>query len=177
MSTDQPPPTGNWCKCGKEMDPLASRMNVCSDNARNKIRNTMDRKVCESLKKIAKPYFREMDMDLINGEPLCAEYLTLKDGVVIQDREEDDDRNTGPTRERTLDSEGDEGRFWLIAQHLQLWLKTSRIFFFAVATSGGLRKEAREFVKLLAKMSGGNMSRIDHRLHFFSPENQSQLSS
>jgi hypothetical protein len=32
-----------------------------------------------SLKKIAKPYFREMDMDPINGEPLCAEYLILKD--------------------------------------------------------------------------------------------------
>jgi hypothetical protein len=54
----------------------------------------VDRKVCESLK-IAKPYFREMDMDPINGEPLCAEYLTLKDGMVIPDREEGDDRNTG----------------------------------------------------------------------------------
>jgi hypothetical protein len=36
-----------------------------------------------------------MDMDPINGELLCAEYLTLKDGVVIPDREEDDDRNSG----------------------------------------------------------------------------------
>ena len=91
-----PVSSGNWCKCGKEMDPLTSHMYVCSDKcSRNKIRNTMHRKVCESLKKIAKPYFREMDMDPINGEPLCAEYLTLKDGVVIPDREEDDDRNTG----------------------------------------------------------------------------------
>jgi hypothetical protein len=36
-----------------------------------------------------------MDMDPINGEPLCAEYLTLKDGVVIPESEEDDDRNSG----------------------------------------------------------------------------------
>jgi hypothetical protein len=34
----------------------------------------------------------------------------------------------------------------------------SSIFFFAVETSGGLGKEAREFVKLLAKMSGGDLS-------------------
>jgi hypothetical protein len=33
----------------------------------------------------------------------------------------------------------------------------SSIFFFAVETSGGLGKEAREFVKLLAKMSGGDL--------------------
>ena len=119
---------GNWCKCGKEMDPLTSHMYVCSDqNARNKIRNTMDRKVCESLKKIAKPYFRGMGMDPMNGEPLCAEYLTLKDGVVIPDREENDDRNTGRMMIETLDSEGEEGRFLLIAQHAHRWQKTSKI--------------------------------------------------
>jgi hypothetical protein len=73
---------------------------VCSDlNARNKIRNTMHRKVCESLKKIVKPYFREMDMDPINGEPLCAECLTLKDGVMIPDSEEDDDGNSSSQQE------------------------------------------------------------------------------
>jgi hypothetical protein len=54
-----------------------------------------------------------------HGEPLCAEYLTLKDGVVIPDREEDDDRNTGSRRVQTLDSEGDEER-WLIAQPADL---------------------------------------------------------
>jgi hypothetical protein len=48
-----PVSTGNWCKCGKEMDSLTSHMYVCSDkSSRNKIRNTMHRKVCESLKKI-----------------------------------------------------------------------------------------------------------------------------
>jgi hypothetical protein len=74
--------TGGWCKCGKEMDPLSSHMYVCSDlPTRNKIRNTMHKKVCESVKKISKYYFREVDMDLINGEPLCAEYLPLKMGV------------------------------------------------------------------------------------------------
>jgi hypothetical protein len=45
--------------------------------------------------------------------------LTLKDGVVIPDREEDDDRNTGSRRVQTLDSEGDEER-WLIAQPADL---------------------------------------------------------
>ena len=40
----------------------------------------------------------------------------------------------------------------------------SSIFFFAVETSGGLGKEAREFVKLLAKMSG-DLSSIILRIY------------
>ena len=41
----------------------------------------------------------------------------------------------------------------------------SSIFFFAVETSGGLGKEAREFVKLLAKMSGGDLSSTILRIY------------
>jgi hypothetical protein len=41
----------------------------------------------------------------------------------------------------------------------------SSIFYFAVETSGGLGKEAREFVKLLAKMSGGDLSSTILRIY------------
>jgi hypothetical protein len=41
----------------------------------------------------------------------------------------------------------------------------SSIFFFAVETSGGLGKEAREFVKLFAKMSGGDLSSTILRIY------------
>ena len=41
----------------------------------------------------------------------------------------------------------------------------SSIFFFTVETSGGLGKEAREFVKLLAKMSGGDLSSTILRIY------------
>jgi hypothetical protein len=118
-------------------------------------------KVCESLKKIAKPYFREMDMDPINGEPLCAEYLTLKDGVVIPDREEDDDRNSG-VKDYKPGKTADAGTKRKMKEYERAYniqrTDRSSIFFFAVETSGGLGKEAREFVKLLAKMSGGDLS-------------------
>jgi hypothetical protein len=39
------------------------------------------------------------------------------------------------------------------------------LFFFAVETSGGLGKEARDFVKLLAKLDGGPMGSVIQRIY------------
>jgi hypothetical protein len=194
--------TGGWCKCGKEMDPLSSHMYVCSDlPTRNKIRNTMHKKVCESVKKISKYYFREVDMDLINGEPLCAEYLPLKVGVDNPRRRrterEEEERDSMVRRRADLGFKGrvrsvlvdcttasplakevkdykpgkaadaatkrkvkDYQRFYDIQQ-------TNRcsIFFFAVETTGGLGKEARDYVKLLAKLAGGTLSATILRIY------------
>jgi hypothetical protein len=82
----------------------------CSDlPTRNKIRNTMHKKVCESVKKISKYYFREVDMDLING--LCAEYLPLKVGVHNprrrgRGREEDEEGDSMVRRRADLGFKG-----------------------------------------------------------------------
>ena len=54
--------------------------------------------------------------------------------------------------------------------------KTDRtnIFFFAVETSGGLGKEARNYVKLLAKLSGGSLGwEIQHIYQMLAVEIQS----
>jgi hypothetical protein len=39
------------------------------------------------------------------------------------------------------------------------------IFFFAVETTGGLGKEARDYVKLLAKLAGGTLSATILRIY------------
>jgi hypothetical protein len=70
-----------------------------------------DQKVCESVKKISKYYFREVDMDLINGEPLCAEYLPLKVGVDNprrrrREREEEEESDSMVRRRADLGFKG-----------------------------------------------------------------------
>jgi hypothetical protein len=148
------------------------------------------------VKKISKYYFREVDIDLINGEPLCAEYLPLKMVCVDnprrrrREREEEEESDSMVRRRADLGFKGrvrsvlvdcttasplakdvkdykpgkaadaatkrkvkDYQRFYDIQQ-------TNRcsIFFFAVETTGGLGKEARDYVKLLAKLAGGTLS-------------------
>jgi hypothetical protein len=71
----------------------------------------MHKKVCESVKKISKYYFREVDMDLINGEPLCAEYLPLKVGVDNprrrrREREEEEESDSMVRRRADLGFKG-----------------------------------------------------------------------
>ena len=99
------------------MDPRTSHMYVCSDqNARYKIRQESLR-VKKRMPSLC--YFRE-DMDPINGS-LCVRNIwllrmvwwsqTVKRMMV---------ETLGSRREQTLDSEGEEGRFLLIAhQRLQ----------------------------------------------------------
>jgi hypothetical protein len=72
----------------------------------------------------------EEDMDPINGEPLCAEYSTLKAGVVIPDGKDDDDRNTGLKRRADIGFQGRRRAIlytWLTAQPANRWQRMSRI--------------------------------------------------
>ena len=166
---------------GKEMDSLTSHMFVCTNQStRSKIRNTMHRKVCEAVKRISIPYFKAANMHPLNGEPACADYLHLKNGIRPEDMPESQDGADGQMARRRADlgfsgprravlvdcttasplakeikdytpgsaadaaskrKEKDYNRFFNIQ-------KTDRtnIFFFAVETSGGLAKEARNYV-------------------------------
>jgi hypothetical protein len=142
-------------------------------------------------------------MDLINGEPLCAEYLPLRVGVDNSRRrrretEEEEESDSMVRRRADLGFKGrvrsvlvdcttasplakevkdykpgkaadaatkrkvkDYQRFYDIQQ-------TNRcsIFFFAVETTGGLGKEARDYVKLLAKLAGGTLSATGYTRHW-----------
>lgn len=148
----------------------------------------MHRKLCEAVKRISIPYFKRANMEPINGEPACADYLPLKRGGRLEDLRDgpqgtEDDMarrraDLGFTGRRNLivdcttasplakdvkdyragsaaDSaskrkERDYMRFFNIQQP-----NRTNIFFFAVETSGGLGQEARKYVRLLAKLSGG----------------------
>lgn len=109
----------SWCHCGKEMDTLSSHMFVCANQStRSKIRNTMHRKLCEAVKRISIPYFKRANMEPINGEPACADYLPLKRGGRLEDLRE------GPQEwkmiwqgaEQTSDLLGEETLSWIVLQ-------------------------------------------------------------
>jgi hypothetical protein len=88
--------TEKWCHCRKETDFLSSHIYVCSKGTR------IHRKVCE-LSNAFRQVLPEGGDDADYGEPACADYLQLGEGV-------------------------------------------QPLFFFAVETSGGMGKEARDFV-------------------------------
>jgi hypothetical protein len=137
-------------------------------------------------------------MTQINGEPACADYLQLREGVQPDDPALDDRGGNIMARRRadlgftcalctilvdcttasplakeikeykpgraadaaTKRKVREYQRFFNIQQS-----NRCNLFFFAVETSGGLGKEARDFGKLLARLDGGPMGSVIQRIY------------